>query len=376
MPGREVPAAHLFVDETELFQRRDLAVAVVIFQAAAIPQLVAVPNRPIVKIAEIGGMAENRGAAGRLRLLGSVRRFSAAHPHPAPIASPEVGICEVRVPGVGIAGDLLAFGVEILVDLQVLRKHRVLHTAGRGTVQEHGHGRVHGLADGDVGMFEQEEHHRPGLGFGEGILSRAALGEAAPGEIEAGHGPPILDVVAVEVQPSDAVLVETAVAVVVDPFGVHDIIALTRRGPFHQPPGFVVRIDDHRALARLDLFAHLQDEAVAVQVLGRVLVQQPVAVVVIRTDGAAVGLGGEEIKVGAVGVVFGLDVKRRRIDHPGDFGVLAVIGQDVPGKPQGGLGRRHLARMAVALDKHGRLVRVLAQGLVRDRHLHDVAAFE
>ena len=133
---------------------------------------------------------------------------------------------------------------------------------------------------------------------------------------------------------------------------------------------------DHRALAGLDLLADLEDEAVAVEVLGRVLVEQGVPVVVVRPDRAAVRLGRVQVQLRAVGVVLDPDVERLRVDELGERRVVAVAGQDMPGEPEGGLGRRDLARMPVPFDEHGRLVRVLAGGLVGDRDLPDVAIFE
>ena len=179
-----------------------------------------------------------------------------------------------------------------------------------------------------------------------------------------------------EVEAADAVLVRPAVAVVVDSLRGDDIIALAGRGPYHQPARRIGGIDHHRALARLDLLADLEDEAVAVEVLGRILVEQAVAVVVVRPDRAAVRLGRVQVQLRAVGVVLDPDVDRLRVDELGERRVLAVAAKDVPGEPEGGLGRRHLARMPVAFDEHGRLVGVLAGGLVRDRDLPDIAPFE
>ena len=243
-------------------------------------------------------------------------------------------------------------------------------------MEQHRHGGVHGLDDADVGVLEEEGEDGPGLGLGERILARSALRPAAAGQVAAGHGPPVLGIVAVEVEPADAVLVDAAVAVVVDALRCDGVIALARFGPLHEPARRVGGIDDHRALAGLDLPADLEDEAVAVEVLGRILVEEPVPVVVVRPDRAPVRLGRVQVKLRAVGVVLDPDVDRLGVDELGQGRVLAVAAEDVPGEPEGGLGRRHFARMPVPFDEHGRLVRVLAGGFVGDRDLPDVAPFE
>ncbi len=167
-----------------------------------------------------------------------------------------------------------------------------------------------------------------------------------------------------------------AIAVVVDPLARDDVIPLAHGRPFHEPARRIVGIDDHRALARLDLLADLKDKAVAVEVLGRVLVEEAVPVIVIRTDGAAVRLSRVQVEIGPVGVVLDPDIDRLRVDELREGRVLAVAAEDVRGEPKGRLGRRHLARVPVPLDEHGRLVRVLAGLLVGDRDLPDIAPLE
>ena len=126
----------------------------------------------------------------------------------------------------------------------------------------------------------------------------------------------------------------------------------------------------------LHLLPHLKDESVTVQVLGRVLVQQPVPVVVVRPDRAPVALGRVEIKLGAVRVVLDPHVQSLGVDEAGDLGVRAVLSEHVPGEIKGRFRGGHLARVPVPFEKHGRLVGVLPGRLVGDRDLPDVPSFE
>ena len=101
---------------------------------------------------------------------------------------------------------------------------------------------------------------------------------------------PVVRVVAVQVESADAVLVVAAVAVVVDAFGEHHVVAVPRADVAHEAAALVGRVDDRVALSGADELPHLADEAVAVEVLAGILVEQPVAVVVLRAHGAAVRL--------------------------------------------------------------------------------------
>ena len=318
-------------------------------------------------------MAEERPP---LRLARHLEAHFRGHgPHVA-VAPAQVGVVPVGVAGVGVAGDPLPLFVEKLVDLHVLGEHRFAHPARRWAVEQHGHGRVHGLDDADVGVFEEEGEDGPRLGLGEGEIARPALGPAPPRQVLAGHGPPVLGVIAVKVQAADAVLIDPAVAVVVDPLRGNDVVALSVRRPLHEPTGGVVGIDDHGALAGRDLLPDLEDETVTVEILGRVFVEKAVPVVVVRPDRAPVRLGRVQIKFRAVRIVLDPDVDRLRIDELRQRRVFPVAAEDVPGEPERGLGRRHFSGMPVALDEHGRLVGVLARGLVVDRDLPDVPALE
>ena len=243
-------------------------------------------------------------------------------------------------------------------------------------MKQHGNGGVHGLDDTDVRVLEEELEHGSSLGLGERILAGAGLGPAAPREVPARQGPPVLGVIAVQVQPADPVLVEPTVAVVVDAFAENPEIPLAGPDPLEEARRRIGGVEDEFPLARFDLPPHLEDEPVAVEVLAGVFVEQAVPIVVIGTDRAPVRLGRLEIELRAVGVVLDAHVEGRAVDEPGDFRVPPVIRQHVVDEPERGFRGRDLPGMAVALDEHGRLVRILAGGLVGDRQLPDLAAFE
>ena len=71
----------------------------------------------------------------------------------------------------------------------------------------HRDGRVHGLANGDVGMLEEKKDHGPRLRLGKGIGTGPELRPAPAGQIQSGLGSPVLGIVPVEVEAADAVLV-------------------------------------------------------------------------------------------------------------------------------------------------------------------------
>ena len=183
------------------------------------------------------------------------------------------------------------------------------------------------------------------------------------------HRSPVLRIVAVQVEAANAVFANLTVTVMVNALADHLIFALTLANIFHDTSAPVAWVDD--VVALWILVAHPQNLAVAIQVDGRVLVQQAVAVVVGRSDGAPVGLCGMHIEVMPVGIVDGAEVDGIVIDHPGDLRVFAVVVEQVAHEPEDGLGAAHLAAVAVTLEIGGRLIGCLAGFLVGDGHLED-----
>ncbi len=125
-----------------------------------------------------------------------------------------------------------------------------------------------------------------------------------------------------------------------------------------------------------DELAHLPDEAVAVEILGRVLIDEAIAIAVVRAHVRSQRLRRVVVERRAVGIVDRLGVQGLRVHEPGDRRVLAVVAEDVVHEVQGGLDARDLARVPPALEEERRLVGGLPRPLVRDRDLPDVPALE
>ena len=137
-------------------------------------------------------------------------------------------------------------------------------------------------------MREHEQHDALRLGLGQRELTGPALRVAATGGLA--FGAPVAGIVAVQIEPADAVLVEATVAVAVDALGVRHVIAAPGTDVPQQAAALVHRVDDRVPLAGADELPHVTNEPVTVEVLTGVFVQQPVAVVVLGTDRAAVRL--------------------------------------------------------------------------------------
>ena len=213
------------------------------------------------------------------------------------------------------------------------------------------------------------EEDRAGLGLRERVFAGAELRAAAPGRL--GHRPPVVGIVAVQVEPADAVLVDPAVPVVVDAFRIQQIVAVVHPHVAHQPALGVHRVHHVRALAGTDEAPHLPRVPVAVEVLGGILVQQPVAVVVNRTHGAAVGLGRELVHVRAIRIVVRAEVDHLLVEQPGDGGILAVVLDQVPGEPEHALRGGDLAGVPAALEERGGLGGMGARAAVGQVDLPD-----
>jgi hypothetical protein len=146
-------------------------------------------------------------------------------------------------------------------------------------------------------MLKEKDDDAPRLVLREGIGACPQLRPASPGQVKARLWPPILRIVAVEVQAADAVFVEFSIQVVINPFTVNDIISFSLARSLHQTAALIARIKDIIPFSFLNLFSHLVTESVSIQILGRVLIQQTVAVRVVGPDRAAVTLGRVEIKL-------------------------------------------------------------------------------
>ena len=90
----------------------------------------------------------------------------------------------------------------------------------------------------------------------------------------------------------------------------------------HESAALVVGVEREVALARADALAHVAHEAVPVEVLTRVLVEQPVTVGIVRANAASVRLRGEAVHVAAVRVHDRLDVDRLFVEQLRDGDVL------------------------------------------------------
>lgn len=267
-----------------------------------------------------------------------------------------------------------AHRVEVLVEPEVRRIQALPFLARGRRAEHHRHRRVHRVGHADVRVRQQEEHHGARLRLGERVFAGTALRPAAPGRLT--HRAPVLRVVAVQVEAADAVLVHATVAIVVHAFGKQEVVALPCAHAAHQAPALVQGVHDRITLAGPDMLAQLHDEAVAVEVFGRILIEQAVAVVIVRAYRAAVGLRGQAVHVAAVGVVHRPDVDGACVEQRGDVRVLAVVLDEVPGQVERALGGGDLARVATTFKERGRFIGVLPRLLAGKRQLPDVTATE
>ncbi len=224
-----------------------------------------------------------------------------------------------------------------------------------------------GPGEDDIGLG-----HRPfGQGLepdpGEGVLPGAAL-DVGRRPVEA-PGPVGVDVAL-------AVFVDLAVAIVVEAFlAEHRPFALlSRLDADHQAGVFGVGLEPTEGV----LLAHGADVAVAVEVVGRILVEETVPVVVDRDAQAAVavravGVGHEVIA--AVDVDDRHDIDADPVDEGRDLGVLAVAAEDIVEKVERDVAALDLIAVHVAVDVEGRLVEGGAGLGVVHGHGHEGPAF-
>ncbi len=143
------------------------------------------------------------------------------------------------------------------------------------------------------------------------------------------------------------VLVELAVAVVVEALGIElpdALFALRPVGLLHQAR---IAGDGHPSPFGV-LDPDLGDEAVAVEVVGAVLVRRVVLVVVLRAGVPAVEpLGLGEIERRGVGIAAGQDV-------PGPVGPQVGLAAEALGQPERGLGGERDRPVHVGRDEDGR----------------------
>jgi hypothetical protein len=210
-----------------------------------------------------------------------------------------------------------------------------------------------------------------------GYSPGTGLRPAAARRIAAGHRPPVLRVVAVQVEAANAILVVAAVAIVVDALGhgAPDRRLARPRRP-HEPAAGVALVQHHVRRDRVHarharLPAHGVDDAVAVDVVVLVLVEEAIAIVVHRPHAAAVHHRSVQVEVRAVRVVLRPERDRLRVQQPRDARIAAVVLQEVLRQPHDRLRRRDLAAVPAALEERRRLVLLPARLPVRQRHLQD-----
>ena len=148
---------------------RAVLVLVGFTQPPAVPDLIAVPNRAVVEIAELGTMPEERLALGRRRRRGA--------------AAAAVRVGEKRIARPRIAGDLESLLIELLDDLEVLREHRFLGLARRRPAQNHRHRRIERLRNADVRVAHQKIEDGLRLRLRERVGAGALLRVAAIGRL-------------------------------------------------------------------------------------------------------------------------------------------------------------------------------------------------
>ena len=316
------------------------------------------------------GLGPFRDALESFRLalkdLGAVE--IGAHRLGDPFAGVAVGRVEV-LPGdhVAIAGDdPLPLFAEIVIDRDVLRRVLTEPFPARAA-EDHASVVVEGPGEGDVRLG-----HRP---LGQGLEPDPGKGVFARTALDVGRRP-VEAPVAVGVDVARPVLVDLAIAVVVDAL-------LTEHRPFpllprldadHQPRVLGVGFE----LAEGVLLAHRADVAVAVEVVGGVFVDEAVLVVVHGNAQAAVavrGVGvGHEVE-SAVDIDDGHDVEAGLVHEARHLRVLAVVPEHVVKEVERNVPALNLVAVHVAVDIHPGLVQDGARLGVVDGQSHDGPAF-
>ena len=224
-----------------------------------------------------------------------------------------------------------------------------------------------GLEAGDVGARHHEVVDGPGLGELERVVHAPALDVIRL---------PVGGVVPVRVVPSDRVLVDESVPVVVDPLLPQDDPVAHLAGGHRLHDARVQVADPMRPLAG-DVLADRLDLAVPVQVVGPVLVEEAVAV---RIHGDVAGAGAASVPVeevvAAVGVHRGDDVEDALVHHARDLLDAPVVLHEVPDGVERHLRALDLVAVDVGLDGHGGLVHLLPRPGVVDGHDPHVPASE
>ena len=166
---------------------------------------------------------------------------------------------------------------------------------------------------------------------------------------------PVAREVAVEVESADAVLVDLAIAIVVDALADDAV-----EGPLAV---IILAADEQARILGADLAiavgigdAHLGDETIAVEILGGVLIGAAVAVVVDGSDRAAQGNPVQQRGIGAVGVELGADVEGAGVEKRGHLRVGTVAIEEIAGEKEGEGAAGQLTRVDVAIDIQRRLL--------------------
>ena len=224
--------------------------------------------------------------------------------------------------------------------------------------------------------MEREVHddvgfrHHP---FGNGLQSDPLEGIVAGALLDIPWVPAVAPV-AVGVDVALDILVDAAVAVVVEPF-------VAQEGPFT----LFARFDTHHQAVVLGIGpvlsegvadTHLGDVAVAVEVVVQVLVGESVVVVVHGHPDGPVGAGGVGIGKEAgppVDIHHRHNVVHVAVDSRGDAVVFAVFGEQHIGIVEAHLAGLDLVAVDVAVDPHARFRQLIAGLRVVDDQHHDVA---
>ena len=265
-----------------------------------------------------------------------------------------------------IAGELGALASRRLVEPQVLGVHLVVRQVLERT-QQYAAPRVERRAAGDVRMADDEVDDGANLRFRRRIRSRTLLLEFLP---------PARREIAVEIEsvPGSLDLQRMAVEAVVAAFGNDAVISaprFNRIAAHHQARLLRMRLP--QSVRILD--AHLQDAAIAVDVLDR---QSLVGLLVERIGACA---GAYPLRVigqrplGAIGVDARADVERASVERARHVGVAAVLRDERVQEIERRGRRGDFRRMDVAVNPERRLVARGPGCRIRDRHRPDVTPF-
>jgi len=209
-------------------------------------------------------------------------------------------------------------------------------------------------------MLVQEARHVAGL---------RPVERVGPGSVLHVMGLPHRRPRAVHVVPAHAVFIEPAVPVVVDSLATeHRPVARRLRAVAcdadHDPR--IGRVESVRALAG-GVLAHRENAAVSIEIVRRILVEQPVAIAVHRIHARSRRSAAANPLDAPVGIHRGHEVERRAVEEIRDSLVGRVVLAEVPREVDDDLGSLHLVAVDVPVHPHRRLLVGATGGPVRDR---------